>query len=61
MSLEWIKTPISEEAPGGPDLWEEDDAEFLFGMRHHPLADPSAVIPGLIARTQAFCVARTVA
>ncbi|MEL6883102.1 MAG: type VI secretion system ImpA family N-terminal domain-containing protein [Pseudomonadota bacterium] len=28
MSLEWIKTPVSDDAPGGPDLWEEDDAEF---------------------------------
>lgn len=28
MSLEWIKEPVSGDAPGGPDLWEEDDPEF---------------------------------
>lgn len=28
MSLDWIAQPISDEAPAGPDLWEEDDPAF---------------------------------
>ncbi|PJI84248.1 type VI secretion system protein ImpA [Yoonia maricola] len=28
MSLDWIKTPISEDAPCGIDLWEEDDPQY---------------------------------
>jgi len=28
MSLDWIKEALSEDAPAGPDLWEDDDPEF---------------------------------
>ncbi|MEL6915896.1 MAG: type VI secretion system ImpA family N-terminal domain-containing protein [Pseudomonadota bacterium] len=28
MSLDWIKEPVSADAPAGEDLWENDDAEF---------------------------------
>ena len=28
MSLDWITTPVTQDAPGGPDLWMDDDPEF---------------------------------
>ena len=28
MSLDWIKTPVTQDEPGGPDLWMDDDPEF---------------------------------
>ncbi|MEM6758940.1 MAG: type VI secretion system ImpA family N-terminal domain-containing protein [Pseudomonadota bacterium] len=28
MSLDWIRDPISDDAPAGADLWEDGDAEF---------------------------------
>jgi len=28
MTLDWITTPISDDAPSGPDLWTDDDPSF---------------------------------